>query len=55
MRKGEAKDVPIVALTANRDEKKSKCLAVAMCDILYKPLEEEELIRIISKYMLKDN
>lgn len=49
-------DTPVIAMTAHalRGEKE-KCLSYGMNDYISKPIREQELIRIISKFTHKEN
>jgi len=48
-----ARDIPIVALTANVEEEEiARCLDAGMNDFLGKPMACEELIRAVAKYCL---
>ena len=50
----EAKTIPIIAMTANVfKEDIEKCLAAGMNDHLGKPLDVEELIAKLKKYLPK--
>ena len=50
---GVAKNVPIIALTANTlDSDKEKCLTVGMNDYLPKPFTADELIRKVNKFIV---
>ncbi len=47
------KSIPIVALTANvLQEDKDKCLASGMCDFATKPVNEEQIIAIMKKWII---
>jgi FOG: CheY-like receiver len=49
-----AKEIPIVAMTANVfKEDVEKCLAVGMNDHIGKPLDLDEVIRMLEKYIIK--
>ena len=50
MEKGTDKHTPIIALTASAMEKdRQKCLDVGMDEYVPKPIEKEELIRVLMK------
>lgn len=50
----KSKDIPIIALTANAyKEDKIKCIDVGMNDFMAKPLNKEDLRKIILKYVQK--
>jgi CheY-like chemotaxis protein len=46
------KNVPIIALTAHvLAEDKDKCLAAGMQEVLTKPLERTEIVRVLSSLL----
>ena len=52
---GPARDVPIVALTANADPEDARAyLAVGMCDVVEKPIKPERLRRAINNALNTD-
>jgi CheY-like chemotaxis protein len=54
IRKNYHTSLPIIALTANAVKKETdKCIAAGMNDCIAKPFEEEELIKLISKWLGK--
>jgi CheY-like chemotaxis protein len=55
MRKRYGTKIPIIALTANAAKKETdKGLAAGMNDCIAKPFEEEQLIKLIGKWLDKD-
>jgi CheY-like chemotaxis protein len=55
MRNSYHTNIPIIALTANAVKKETdKCLAAGMNDFIAKPFEEEDLMRLIAKWLGKD-
>jgi CheY-like chemotaxis protein len=55
IRKRYETKMPIIALTANAAKKETdKCLAAGMNDCIAKPFEEEDLIKLILKWVGKD-
>jgi CheY-like chemotaxis protein len=55
MRKSHHTNVPILALSANAVKKETdKCLAAGMNDCIAKPFEEEDLMRLIAKWLNKE-
>ena len=53
MNRGKVPRIPIIALTANSSEvDKKACFKVGMVDHLSKPLDEEDLKRVMEKYVV---
>lgn len=51
--RAEQSSVPIIALTANNgDEDRQLCLMAGMDNFLTKPLNKDELIRLLNRYMI---
>lgn len=52
LERGDAKTIPIVAMTANAyDEDKRRCLEAGMNAHLAKPVDEETLFRVLAQYI----
>jgi CheY-like chemotaxis protein len=48
------KHLPIIALTANKDENiKKQCLAVGADDLYMKPIDQKTMLKIVKKYCVK--
>ncbi len=53
MNRGKVPRIPIVALTANSSEvDKRECFKAGMVEHLSKPLDEEDLKRVLAKYVI---
>ena len=52
LERGDAKTIPIIAMTANAyDEDRRKCLEAGMNAHVAKPIDEETLFQVLSHYI----
>lgn len=52
LQRTDAKDIPIIAMTADVfEESKREAMGCGMNDIITKPIDQEQILKIIKKYM----